>query len=451
MAPSARRAPIAFALLLCALASACSSPSRGYRPAYDDWEHVTRATDEATPPDDAPPEPGPDAGLDDLQAWAAVHSPALRAAALRWRAALERVPQVGSLPDPRLSFGYFLQEVQTRTGPMQWRVGVSQPLPWFGELDLAEEAALASARAEGARFERERLAVAARVADAFAELAWLDEAARVTAAHLELVENWEEVARSRYATGLGGEADVIRAQVELGKLDDRVRSLRDLRHPVAARLNAALDRAPDAPLPTPRLDGLPTHAVDGDALAAALPSTSPELLAFDHAIAAAEARVELAETDGYPDAALGLDWTRIGKGGDDALALTAGLSLPIFRGRVRAATGQAEAELGATRAERAQAAHRIEAELQLLLYRVRDAERRITLYRDSLLTKGQESVAVIAAAYQSGKAGFLDLIDAERVLLEFQLVTARAQADQAQALAALDALTGVALPEETGP
>lgn len=442
--PSIQRA-LGILLLIC-LPLACASPPPAWHQARNVWEEHSQ------PASDAPPltEPHPGSELAELLAWAEQHSPAVLAAAERWRAALERVPQVGDLPDPQLTFGYFLEEVQTRSGPMQWRVGLSQPLPWFGELDLRDQAAMAGAHAAGARFATARLTVAAAVQDAWAELAWVDAAVAVTTEHRSLLDHWEQVARTRYAAGIGGEADVIRAQVELGTLDDRVRTLQDLRRPVAARLNAALDREPGAALPVPQLDALPDLVLDDERLAAELPHSAPTLLALEFAIEAAEAGVALAETGAWPRAAVGVDYTHIGKGGDDAVALTAGLSLPLRRGRIDAAVAQAQAELSGARAERRQAGNQLAAELQLQLYRLRDAERRVALYRDTLLPKGAEAVSAVSASYQAGEIGFLDMVDAERVLLEFQLAVARAQADRAQALARVSTLTGTALLPEIG-
>ena len=67
--------------------------------------------------------------------YALYHSPAVEAAYQRWAAVSERLPQVRALPDPRLNFGFFLDEVETRTGPQQARFGVSQSFPWPGLLE----------------------------------------------------------------------------------------------------------------------------------------------------------------------------------------------------------------------------------------------------------------------------------------------------------------------------
>jgi cobalt-zinc-cadmium efflux system outer membrane protein len=427
------------------LTISCTTPPDGLRSAREAWSHATPPADLRQLPDLT------DASLDDLIIEACQRNPGLEAAAATWEAALERVEVSGSLPDPRLTGGYFLEEVQTRTGPMQWRLGISQPLPAWGALDSAERKALAMAQASGARYESARLRLVEDIRKTWAELAWIDEAVRVTAPHRDLLQSWELVARTRYSTGLGGEPDVIRAQVELGKLGDRVRSLEDLRRPMLARVNAALDRPTSADLPRASFEDADNLPFRDEELRALLSTSSPELRALRHEIQAAEAHLELARANAWPETSLGLDWTRIGKGGDDALAVTAGISLPIRRSRIRAGISASEAQLSAAQAQHRMAANELASDVELELYRLRDSERRLSLFRDSLEPKGEESVQVTHVAYQSGDSTFLDLVDAERVLLEFQLATARARADRAQALATLEALSGIPLSKESTP
>ena len=65
-----------------------------------------------------------------------------------------------------------------------------------------------------------------------------------------------------------------------------------------------------------------------------------------------------------------------------------------------------------------------------------------------MIPKGEEALLSLQTAYESGKGGFLDLIDAQRTLLEFQLQAARGQADRAQALAKIEHLSGVSLHQD---
>jgi hypothetical protein len=69
---------------------------------------------------------------------AAENNPGLKARFNEYMAALEIAPQVKSLPDPQLAFGYFIQPVETRVGPQQFKISASQMFPWFGTLKAGE-------------------------------------------------------------------------------------------------------------------------------------------------------------------------------------------------------------------------------------------------------------------------------------------------------------------------
>ncbi len=81
-------------------------------------------------------------------------------------------------------------------------------------------------------------------------------------------------------------------------------------------------------------------------------------------------------------------------------------------------------------------------QLKTALYRFRDGERKINLYRDTLLPKAEESLKVTEAGFRTAKGTFTDLVDAQRILLEFGLSFERAFADRSQALARLEMLVG---------
>ena len=433
------------------LLAGCASLPVGYQERVAAWEtgHVRQPAELPTELDDS-------ADLPQLLRYARAHNPGLQAAFQRWREKLERVPQVTALPEPRLTFAGYLSEVETRVGPMDARIGVAQPFPWFGKLELAGQATYQMSEAARERVEAIRLDLDREIRDTWDEYAWLERAISITQGHLELLGHWESVARTRMETGLGPHSDVIRAQVELGKLEDRLLTLSDLRRPLAARLNAALGRPSDASLPTPTLP-LPVPAeLDEPRLRTELGSSSPTLRALGHRVLAAEHEIELAGKSFYPDFFVGADYTFVGSAespgvsgsGDDAFSLLFGIDLPVWRSSYRAAVREAESRMRATRMEQEDALNRLTSDLEMALYHFRDADRRLALFRDSLIPKGEESVAALDTAYQVGDEGFLDLIDAQRVLLEFQLQAARAEADRAQALAETERITGIPLHSE---
>jgi outer membrane protein TolC len=394
--------------------------------------------------------------LSELLRHARLHNPRLEAAFERWRAALEEVPQVTKLPEPRLTLAGYAAELETRVGPMRAKASLMQPLPRAGELDA--QGARAEALAEVARVELEdlRLELDAAVRDSWYERAWLAEAQSVSRGHLDLLVHWEAVARTRLESGLGSHADVIQAQVELGKLEDRVRSLEDLARPTDARLNEALGREPGAALPpAPRLP-LEQRLPEEASLFAAL-AESPAQLAFHHRREATEQALEVARTSGAARWSLGAEYALIDAArtsgvsgsGDDALALVVGVDLPVWSSAYEAAEREQEARLRAVGRDQRASLDALGSQLELALYQLRDADRRAGLYTESLIPKGEEALRALDASYQSGEASFLRLVDAQRVLLEFQLEAVRARTDRARALARVERLTGSPLHTES--
>jgi outer membrane protein TolC len=371
---------------------------------------------------------GDSATLDEYLAYAALNNPGLEAAFNRWKAALERVPQVKSLPDPRFTYRYFIREVETRVGPQEQGLGLSQMFPWFGKLELRGGVAAEAAEAARQQYENEKLQLFFEVKDAFYEYYYLGRAIDVVNENYELVEYLESVARARYKTAAAGHPDVIRAQVEMGKLEDQLRSLRDLLVPALARLNAVLNRPTDTALALPRTIPDEQPVFTDEQVLDWLAHDSPVLRALDHEIERTRQAVALAKKNYYPDFTLGVDYTDVGSAnrsspqgfanpaalrsasrfaggmgdlidayaigrsfspgsrpedsGQDIWMVSLSMNLPIWRGKYAAGEREARARYLAAVGTRAQQENSLTAAVQRTLFEHRDAERKITLYRD---------------------------------------------------------------------
>jgi len=398
-----------------------------------------------------------DAGLLDYLRRAELENAGLQAAWSDWTAALERVPQVASLPDPVLRYRYFLEEVETRVGPQEQAFGLAQRIPWLSELARAGDVAAAEADAARMRFEALRQDVRAEVCAAYAEACYLARATEVVRRNRDLIADLERVARARYSAGAARHPDVIRAQLELDVLEDRLRSLEDRRAPAAARLNAVLQRPAGAELAWPRVLVRASLASDDADVLARVLERNPELRGLDFATAREEHAVAEARAAAWPDFEVGVEYIDTGSAvapgvpgsGDDPLAVTLGLTLPIQVERYDAQEREARARLRAARKRRESLAVELEARAVGVLYRVRDAERRAALYADALIPKAQQALAATETAYRAGEADFLDLVDAEKLLLELELSLERTRADHALELAELERLAGGALPGQS--
>ena len=390
-------------------------------------------------------------------AYTAAHNPQLQADFSRYKAALEAVVPARTLPDPRFTYRYFIQQVETRVGPQEQSFGLAQTFPWFGKLQARSDIALENAMAKGQAFETARLKLFYQVQQAYYEYYYLARAIAVTEENIQLVRYIEQVARTKYKVAAAGHQDVIRAQVEQGKLEDRLRALQGLRSPIMAKLNTALNRPAGAELPWPT-EGPRDERIEAsdEQILSWLGQANPQLKALDHQIAAQKKSVELAGKDYFPDITLGVGYidtagalmSGTADSGKDPVVVMASVNLPIWHDKYRANQRQARASHLAAIKERLGAENTLVSEVHLVLYEFRDAGRKINLYRDNLILKAKQSLKVTQAAFMTDKANFLDLVDAQRMLLEFQLLYERALANSAGRLAQLEMLVGRELPRQ---
>ena len=406
------------------------------------------------PDGSSPPTPSTlpeDPGLSDYLAAAALNNPGLRAAFYRWKAALDRAPQLRAMPDPRFTYRYFIEEVETRVGAQRQGVELGQTVPWFGKLGLRGDAAAEAANAERQRYEAAKLMLFYRVKDAYCEYYYLARAVDTIKENIQLLGHIESIARTRYKTAAASHPDVIRLQVELGKLDDRRRTLQELRGPLAAGLNAAMNLPVDTVLPWPEAVEDRGLAVTDDQLQAWLAESSPQLKALAHEIAQSRRQIELARKDYFPDVTVGLNYIQTAPSthgrhpaddGKDPFVAMVSVNLPIWREKLDAGVREARHLYTAAIRRKQQQTNSLTAELKFVLYRYHDAERKIDLFRDTLLPKAKQGLKATQVAFQAGKASFTDLLDAQRVLLEFQLGHERARSSKAQRLAELEMLVG---------
>lgn len=363
-----------------------------------------------------------------------------------------RAPQVSALPDPMATLAPFLSSPETRVGPQQLTAGISQRFPWFGKLALRERAALFVATAAAADVEARALSLVTETRRMYYELAFL--AAQETEIRKDraTLEHYEELARARYASGVGLEQAVVKIQAEITKDDNRLLDLATRRAALVASLNALRDREQDASPPEVKLpEELPVPPIVVEALRETALARRPEVTRARARLAESATSVELAKRQYFPDVTLGLNYTLVGKrddaagrsmppegNGDDVVALTAGVNLPVRRKSLEAGVEEAaQRELAAEEALRSVVAE-IERSLGDLTQRIPLTFDQYRLFGDVLTIQAEEALRSAEAAYGAGALGALDLLDAERVLLDVRIGAARTLADLAIAIARLE-------------
>ncbi len=390
--------------------------------------------------------------LSDYLRFASLNNAELKAKFEGWKAALEQVPQAKALDDPKFTYSYFIEEVETRVGPQRNKFGIMQVFPWFGKIEARTDVAAAKAKAAKQRYEANKLKLFWQVKDRFYEFAYLATSIDTAKENLELLQHFEEIARTQYRASTATHPDVIRAQVELAKLEDVLKSLEQLREPMVARLNSVLNRSFGAELVWPKKELTRDVQLNRDSIIGLLIRNNPEVVELGWEIKAAKARVELAKKNFYPDIGVGVDWIQTDDGargvrdrGKDPVVLMFSMNIPLWRDKYKAAERQSKANVRRTQYQKIDIENKKIAQAIQVLYAVEDSQRKMYLYGDVLVPKAKELVETSEVAYRAGTIDFLSLIDAQRMLLRYTLDHERAITNNQQKLAELEVLVGTEL------
>jgi len=371
----------------------------------------------------------------------AARSPEIKAARERWEAARAVVPQVQTLPDPRLQLGYQrMPMVEPLQGAMY---GFGQEIPFPGKLRLRGEIA----QREAERLEQEYLATRLRHIAALKEtyftLHFIHKSIEIVEKNKTLLVQFEKTAKARYSVGQAAQQDVFRAQVEISRVLDRMAVLEQQKESLHAAINRLLNRPPADPLGTPEEIQIPILTLSLPDLARRAEAFSPALLASAKGIERNEQAVSLAQRQFYPDFDLNALGTRNDRINDNGYQVMLAIKIPLFyETKQRQGVREALAGLAGARED-------LTATKQDILFQVKDAfvqiqraERLITILRDAIIPQSTLALQAAQASYGVGKVDFLTLLNSLLALQESQLELHGEMVAHEKAVARLESVTG---------
>jgi outer membrane protein, heavy metal efflux system len=372
------------------------------------------------------------------------HNPELAEAASTARAAKRGVRAAGALPEPMLSYQAWQQPLSRPLDPTSTNMhmfGIRQSLPFPGQLGIAEHAARSEAEARGDDVRARRLAVQAQVAHAY--VAWwrAREELRVHLEHMKLAERTLAAVHSRYDTGGGRQADILRAETDLHRLHADIAGIQESLRSSQALL-AAIMGAPDEALSPPAAPDVALPTSGGE---------RPEVAAARAQVERAQATARLADrARRAPDLMVGFDYMLM-PGLPDAYSVMIQVGVPWFSSRRASEAERAEAEAqrarhAATAAVNAARYEQVEAQA-----RARGAKAQLAVLEGDVVPRADRTLQAMRASYASGDADLVALIDAESVLLDARLSALRQRAALADAAADLRQALAIDLLEEVKP
>jgi outer membrane protein, heavy metal efflux system len=378
-------------------------------------------------------------------------NPRIAAARSLARASAARVPSAKLPPDPEVQLGfmnYALPGLEPMDPLGMVQLQLMQMIPIPGKLRESGRIARARAASEAARADEVEWTLRADVAMAFYDLYQTDRQLAVARETLRLLQDIRRTAESMYRVGEGRQADVLRAQVAIARMEEDTVRMTTMRTAMAARLNALLDRSVQVDIASPVLPEFPDTVPPLDSLVAAASAERPMILAGEREVEAAEAQTRLARREVWPDLTVGVQYgQRSGEMGTERMgSLMLGASVPIFarrrqlrmRDEAEAMRQMAVADVAAMRADtRARVA-----EAYAGLARARNLA---TLYRSTVLPQAEAAVTSAHAAYRTGSVDFMTLLDTRMTVNEYRQELFALEAEQGKAWAELEMLIGMVL------
>jgi cobalt-zinc-cadmium efflux system outer membrane protein len=376
--------------------------------------------------------------------FAILNQPRVEAAYYDWAAAVQRITVERSLPDPRLTFESDISDVVLSLMP-----GLMMDFPGPGKLKAAANVATAESEVKYFAFESSVLRTAFAVKKAYYQLHLVNAKIAINQETIKLLVDLEQIARAQNEAGKVTLQDVLRAQIEQERLVTAIKNLKDSRNLLLAEFKAALGLSEtDAMPPVPaKFESTPLGLTSDRLLTFAL-THNPRLKGMEAEVRRAEAAIQLAQTAQVPDI--------LGSIKADAIASPTivtpeiKITLPIWRDKIAALIAGAEAAKLSAEARLSAEQIALAVEFVEKSFMFRAASRNLELFTKRILPKAHQSLEVAQSGYASSKVDFINVIDAERTLLDVRLSAIEARVQRELALAELSLII-LGTPPQNAP
>lgn len=373
------------------------------------------------------------------------NNPEILAAARRLEAAKNRKIQAFTPDKPKLNIErmYTPSGSDLINGAPEKNLSVSQEIPFPTTLYLKGRIAEKEAEAAEQEYISAVRRISAETRTAYAMLFLAHKALSLLDENTGIMKRFAKVAEAKYSVGRASQSDVLKAQVELSKMLNMLVTLAQEKETAIAMLNVLMNLPPESPLPRPIEPEIKKTGKSLEEIQAAALDENPEIRSAAINAEKGDKSVALARSEYLPDIML------LYRERDSAMTTPArtrdamaGFSFPLWFWKQSAALKEAKAGRETARAELQAAKNTISYSVKNLFVKVQTSYRLLELYRTSVIPQAEEALKIAEIGYQSEKTDFMDLLDAERSLLNFRLEYYQYIADYEKWSAELERVAG---------
>ena len=384
--------------------------------------------------------------LEDYFKLAAENNPGLQARYKDFEAALQKIPQASTLPDPTFSFGYFISPVETRVGPQRARFSLTQMFPWFGTLRSKGDAAALLADAKYEAFLDARNQLYYQVAASYYPLYELERWTVLEQENIEILESYKTISTKQFENGNGAMVDVLRVDIMLKDAATNLQILKEKRKPLLAAFNALLNRNENEEVVIN--DTLAIETILDDYRRDSLLLDNPILKQIELKLKASEEMERVAIKQGLPKFGVGLDYAIVGNrsgvelpdNGQDILMPMVSMSIPIFRKKYNAAIKETQLSQESYQLQREDYTNRLIANYESTAFEL-DRERQLIELYDQQIEESQQALNLLYTAYSNSGKEFEEVLRMQQQLLKYEKMKATAITNYHTALAKLNYIT----------
>ncbi|HXX81767.1 MAG TPA: TolC family protein [Thermodesulfovibrionales bacterium] len=359
-----------------------------------------------------------------------------------------RIPQLKSLPDPMLMFGYqnegWKKYAYGESIMSWWTFSASQTFPFPGKLSTKGEVAARETEGLRASYEGVRLRAIEKVKELYYDLLYTYKTIDLINERAALFSRIEDAAIARYSSGKGMQQEVLMAQTEKYILMEKEQMLKQRIQSLEAMLNSTIGRDINASLGRPvEIKGTGLETTLNELLTLHV-EQSPFVKEKEKMVASAQAKVRMAELDYYPDFTVNAGYFNRGSDLDPMWSLTTTINIPIFyRTKQRQAVNEARALLSG-------AEHELYSAKTMLSTTIRDnysmaqtAERLMELYKDGLIPKIYQDFESALSGYGTGRVDEITVITRLKTLLDLEISYWGQFVEREKAIARLQSVAGM--------
>ncbi|MCP9199687.1 TolC family protein [Gramella sp. GC03-9] len=373
---------------------------------------------------------------------ASENNPEVQAAYTRFEAALQKAPQVSSLPDPTLTMSAFGRMIETRLGAQEARFSLMQMFPWFGTNNLRKGSAELMAEARFQDFLASRESLFVKVKEVYAEIYRIEKSIGIMEEDLEILDSYRKLALNRFEAGSAPMVNVVKVDIDREELITRIALMKDELETRKIQFNYLLNRNESA-----MVEVQDSLRLENEISGISNFEEHPSVQSLDYEKQAFKKEIEISKKEGLPMLGLGLDYSIISErtdanpanNGQDAIMPMFSVSLPIFRKKYKAAREEARLMAQATEQEKKAMINELSSEAEMLNYELKKARQLMDLY-DRQITSSNQANKLLISGFSNANADFEEVLQMNQDLLMLKIQKIETLANGYKAAAKLDYL-----------